>query len=112
VGGHGVRRHLLRGETIDMKRNEVFLPMLEMATASVLVYFAVDATLTLKVFLAMMLFGILHLWTREREQRLLFSIADAELVRVSAIAGRLEEQVRTAEESIEDLRRELAEVRR
>ena len=65
-------------------------------------YWLVGESLWLNIFIASATSSILHLSAQIRENRFIFELADAELVRVSALATRLEEELADMKTLVED----------
>ena len=61
----------------------------------------------LALFLGFVMAHIAEIYHRIRVNRLLFDIADAELVRISALAHRLDESLDTVRNDLDDLTRRL-----
>lgn len=75
-----------------MKRNLVLSAIVWVISLAV-VYWLVGGSVWLSLILASAIANTIYLSAQVRENRLLFDMADAEVVRVSALASRLEEEI-------------------
>ena len=98
-----------------MNKKTFFWLLIEWLAYFGIVYWLVGGSIWLDLLLTSVLTHTAHLTRQVNRQRLLFDIADAELVRVSALANRLDEdlgefqgKLELAESKISDLESERA----
>jgi hypothetical protein len=81
--------------------NRWYFLIIECAVYLALIYWIIGGSIDLDGFFAFILTCIAYQHRKLKEQRMLFDIADRELVRVSALANSLEEEISTLKRNLE-----------
>ncbi len=91
-----------------MSKKRYLWLFVEWAAYLIVVYWLVDGSMWLDFFLASTMVSISHIYGLVKENRQLFDISDSEVVRVSALAARLEEELADVTSKLEDAESRIA----